>query len=183
VHPLSNLYHYLLGAGVTSTSQILSLDLLLLLLTTSGLLLARIHVSIEYLETQHTSPRTQVKGLYLNPNKTQHPRINSLLVHLGATGLRLNCHVGILVAVSSLSWGTHLSLLGHSPTENYPALSAFGGLELTSCSIQSSDIAHHHVAIGAIALVSSSLYTSTLRGLAHKLRTTSPTHSRNDTSA
>ena len=126
-------------------------------------------------ETHHTSPRAQIKGPSpnKNPSKSQHPRINSLFVHPRCH--RLNCHVGILVAVSSLS-------LAHSPTENYPLLSAFGGLEITSCSIQSSDIAHHHVAIGAIALVSSSLYTSTLRGLAHKLRTTSPTHSRNDTS-
>ena len=67
VHSLSNLYHYLLGAGVTSTSQILSLNLLLLLLTTSGILLARIHVSIEYLETQHTSPFARIKGLHLKP--------------------------------------------------------------------------------------------------------------------
>mmetsp|Transcript_92956 Transcript_92956/g.262066 ORF Transcript_92956/g.262066 Transcript_92956/m.262066 type:complete len:519 (-) Transcript_92956:8-1564(-) len=137
---------------------------------------------MEYLETQYISPRTQVKGLYLDSNKTQHPRINSLFVHLGATGLRLNCHVGILIAVSSLGWGAHLSLLGYSPTGNHPALSAFGGLELTSCSIRSSDIAHHHVAIGVIALVSSSLYTSVLRGLAHKLRTISSVHGRDDAS-
>ena len=81
-------------------------------------------------ETHHTSPRAQIKGLYLiKPQQKSTPQDKFLICSPQVPQAKLS--VGILVAVSSLS-------LGHSPTENYPLLSAFGGLEITSYSIQSS---------------------------------------------
>jgi photosystem I P700 chlorophyll a apoprotein A2 len=102
------------------------------------------------------------------------------------SGFRLNFHTGPLVGVSSVLWAGYLMSVESqqditsqnkqsfwqvptTPTKGWGGLQQLltfdGGLENDTCSLLLSDITHHHLAIGILALLQGHLYSSVVAGL------------------
>mmetsp|Transcript_7316 Transcript_7316/g.18217 ORF Transcript_7316/g.18217 Transcript_7316/m.18217 type:complete len:765 (-) Transcript_7316:9-2303(-) len=112
--------------------------------------------------------------------------------------LRLNFHIGAMIGFFSIAWSAHLihlampAIQGRYPfyTGNWASyihkmdkdnhiwggvnsasiLTFFGGLRPDTMSLYLEDIAHHHLALGILLVVSAHLYSGYYKGLGHRIR-------------
>lgn len=122
---------------------------------------------------------------------------NQVLAYMSSNGIRLNYHLAVLIGFSSILWAghqVHVSVpvsRGAAPgliqsigltadSDNHISRTAAGagnailtfqgGLDSATASLQQTDMAHHHLAVGVLFVWAGHLYTSLYKGLGHRIR-------------
>lgn len=183
----SGIYNWLLGGGFTTNTEIyngviiLQLQAILMLSSAKIQLHGRGWLRLSFLHTNDGTLRSVQSdfGIKVQGTLFNWPyRIYMSSVPLDTFGLRLNIAIGWFGFLSIL-WAGHLSFVCIPinsvprpwPKDLTPFLTFIGGLKQDTASLYLSDIAHHHLAIGVLFIISAHLYASIYKsGFAHRIR-------------
>jgi len=167
----SGIYNQLYTSGFNTINQIYKTTFTFSCLSVISILLAKIHINT-HSELLHK----------LASHTSQIPSFFQLLyfldVAISSVNIRFNFHTGILVGLFSIGYTGHLlditipasraPLIHTSPSY----LTFFGGLKSNTTSLYLTDIAHHHLAIGIISILTGHLYSSFRAALGTYIRDT-----------
>jgi photosystem I P700 chlorophyll a apoprotein A2 len=151
----SGIYNWLYVSGFNSAYQIYNFSMLCELLAVFCLVLGNLHF-------------VSKEDMFKATNHYNQPIFRRLLLAcIDATGLRLNFHIGAMIGSFSILWSGHLL---RDVGLQARTLTFLGGLNPDTSSINLTDLAHHHVAVGVLFVWSGHVYSSYFKGFAHRLR-------------
>jgi len=167
----SGIYNWLYTVGFTNVSQIYNFVIVGELLAVASIVLAKLHLA--YLDS-----KLQWLSLAKSSSFTWPLRMVVSCFDLG--GLRLNFHIGVLIGFTCVAWSGHLVHvalgLAFNPQQyedSWRQLSSLitfeGGIQSDTCSLYLTDMAHHHLAVGIIFVLSAHLYSSLYKGFGVRL--------------
>jgi photosystem I P700 chlorophyll a apoprotein A2 len=193
----SGIYNWLYTVGFTSVFHIYNFVIGCELLAVISILLAKVHLiyldsSVSKLQSvSWPGPPAQLQAGVSSSIVTWPLRLFVACFDLG--GLRLNFHIGVMIGFFSILWSGHLvhvaipvsrrfDIFNYKPltqglypfyTGNWGAfggsLTFLGGIQSSTCSLYLTDIAHHHLAIGVLFVLSAHLYSSLYKGFGHRI--------------
>lgn len=166
------LYHTpVFTIGCINVFQIYNFVIVGELLAVASIVLAKLHLA--YLDS-----KLQWLSLAKSSSFTWPLRMVVSCFDLG--GLRLNFHIGVLIGFTCVAWSGHLVHvalgLAFNPQQyedSWRQLSSLitfeGGIQSDTCSLYLTDMAHHHLAVGIIFVLSAHLYSSLYKGFGVRL--------------
>mmetsp|Transcript_1360 Transcript_1360/g.3662 ORF Transcript_1360/g.3662 Transcript_1360/m.3662 type:complete len:699 (-) Transcript_1360:8-2104(-) len=184
----SGIHHWLYTVGVRNESDLYMLSISMEILSLAMLVIAYIHSllaesgflsssSITALEIAYTSP-----GYRLNYHLSSLIGVSSILwsghlIHVAIPHSRAHTSPLVLKHLMTGDWisfslkpdaATHIH--ASSQYSGTSILTFIGGLKSATYSLHLTDIAHHHLALGVVALWASHVYASVYNSIGHRIR-------------
>ena len=168
----SGIFNWLYTVGFHSCHQIYNFVIVTLILAVASILLAKLH---------SISNDSKLQWLSF-VNIKSFPALHRVFVScFDVGGLRLNFHIGSKLGLTSIGWSGHLvhvalgvdlnsiTSFDFNSTTLASILTFEGGIQSDTCSLYLTDMAHHHLAIGILFVLSAHLYASLYKGFGLRL--------------
>ena len=183
----SGIYNWLYTVGFNSVFHVYNFVITRELLAVISISLAKVHlIYLDSSVSKLQSVSWVSSSIVIWPFKL-------FVAYFDLGNLRLNFHIGIIIGFLSISWSGHLVHVAirvsrRSNVFNYKllmqglysfytgnwgtfggSLTFLGGIQSSTCSLYLTDIAHHHLGVGILFVLSTHLYLSLYKGFGHRI--------------
>ena len=165
----SGIYNWLYTVGFNSVFHIYNFVIMNELLAVVSIPLAKLH--LVYLDSKLQWLSFVKSSLFIWPFKM-------FVSYFDLGKLRLNFHIGVLIGYVSIAWSGHLvhaalhwgfQQVENNWTQLCSLLTFEGGIQSNTCSLYLTDMAHHHLGVGILFVLSTHLYLSLYKGFGVRL--------------